>query len=140
MTIGASTSRASGSTYFLALSFTYVTATSAPNARNALAHPQAIEFSLAMPTTRPFLPSRSLAFTTGSIAVSFYCSATRSLEHFRRSGRLCLGLTLPKSPFATQGRVSPLLLWHPFNPSCLCLAYPDTSLLYCIKGSDFVRK
>src|SRR6185437_5264530 len=33
----------------------------------AFAHPQAIEFSLAMPTTRPFLPSRSLAFTAGSI-------------------------------------------------------------------------
>src|SRR5258708_3766656 len=65
MTIGASTSRASGSTYFLALSFTYVTATSAPKARNALAQPHAIEFSLAMPTTRPRLPSSSLAFTVG---------------------------------------------------------------------------
>jgi hypothetical protein len=30
-----------------------------------LAHPQAIEFSLAMPTMRPFLHSSSLAFTAG---------------------------------------------------------------------------
>src|SRR5215475_9621413 len=63
--IGASSSRASGSTYFLALSLRYVTASSAPNARKALAHPHAIDCSLAMPTTRPRLPSSSLAFTTG---------------------------------------------------------------------------
>src|SRR4029077_4475319 len=35
------------------------------NARNALAQPQAIEFSLAMPTMSPLLPSRSLALTAG---------------------------------------------------------------------------
>src|SRR5262245_760330 len=66
MTIGDSSARASGSTYFFAFSFTYVTATSAPSARNALAHPQAIDCSLAIPTTRPFFPSRSFAFTAGS--------------------------------------------------------------------------
>src|SRR5215471_10700858 len=45
-------------------------ATSAPNARNALAQPQAIDLSLAMPTIRPFLPSRSLALTVGSLGWS----------------------------------------------------------------------
>ncbi len=47
------------------ISSPFQTASSAPNARNALAHPQAMEFSFAMPTMRPFLPSRSLALTSG---------------------------------------------------------------------------
>jgi hypothetical protein len=46
-------------------------------ARNALAQPQAIEFSLAIPTIRPLLPSRSLAFTAGSIATPFLFSDWR---------------------------------------------------------------
>ena len=77
MTIPASSSLASGSTNFLALSLRYVTASSAPNARNALAQPQAIECSLAMPTTSPLLPSRSLAFTAGTGVL-----VTRSMELF----------------------------------------------------------
>src|SRR5215469_4564959 len=43
-------------------------ASSARKARKARAQPQAMECSLAMPTIRPFLPSSSLAFTTGSMA------------------------------------------------------------------------
>ena len=37
-------------------------ARSAPNARNAFAHPHAIESTFAIPTMRPFLPSRSFSF------------------------------------------------------------------------------
>src|SRR5262245_52443785 len=66
MQIDASPSFESGSTYFRALSFRYVIASSAPKARNARAQPQAMELSLAMPTIRPLRPSRSLAFTVGS--------------------------------------------------------------------------
>src|SRR5262245_2197767 len=63
-------------------------ATSAPNARNALAQPQAIEFSLAMPTTRPFLPSRSFAFT-GGIIVSASCSRVRGGGPVRLARETC---------------------------------------------------
>ena len=70
--MGDSSSRASGSTCFFALSFRYVTATSAPKARKALAQPHAIEFSLAMPTMRPFFPSSSFAFTAGNLEASFH--------------------------------------------------------------------
>src|SRR5262249_23980746 len=68
--IGASSSRASGSTYFFALSLRYVTASSAPSPRNALAQPQAIDWSLAMPTMRPFLPSSSFALKPGIMTVT----------------------------------------------------------------------
>src|SRR5260370_28708825 len=97
MKIAASSSRASGSTYFLALSLRYVTANSAPSARKALAQPQAIDCSLAMPTTRPRLPSRTLTFATGIMGTfpslkHFY---PRRLDgHFRNlvlDHQLCLG-------------------------------------------------
>ena len=41
-------------------------ASSAPSARNALAQPQAIDWSLAMPTMRPRLPSSSGGFSDGN--------------------------------------------------------------------------
>src|SRR5215471_7889101 len=73
--IGAASSRASGPTYFFALSLRYVTASSAPSARNALAQPQAIDCSLAIPTMRPRFPSNSLAFTAGIMGESFTVDA-----------------------------------------------------------------
>ena len=46
-------------------------ASSAPSARKALAQPQAIDCSLAIPTMSPFLPSSNCAFTTGIIWWAF---------------------------------------------------------------------
>src|SRR5271157_2085426 len=69
MKIGVSSSRASGSTYFLVFSLRYVIATSAPSARNAAAQPQAIDCSFAMPTTSPLWPSCSLAVYDGYFGI-----------------------------------------------------------------------
>jgi hypothetical protein len=40
----------------------------------AVAQPQAMEYSLAMPTIRPFFASRSFSFTTGIIPKRSFCS------------------------------------------------------------------
>ena len=89
MTIGASRRAARGSTYFFALSFRNVTASSAPKARKALAHPQAMDWSLAIPTINPLLPSRSLAFTAGIIGgpfLKYLCLFASGLVLLIRSG------------------------------------------------------
>jgi hypothetical protein len=58
----------------------------APKARKARAQPQAIDWSLAMPTISPFLPSSSLALTVGiSLALPAFGSSRdsfgRLLQH-----------------------------------------------------------
>src|SRR5208337_1870204 len=86
---------ANGSTYGFALSFRYVTASSAPSSWNALAQPYAIECSLAIPTTSARLPSRTWCGIIASLVSVVIMSLTSQQTQFRILSCYCAypGLT-----------------------------------------------
>src|SRR6185437_5750519 len=67
--------------------------------RKALAQPQAIDCSFAMPMTKPFLPSSSLAFTAGIMECSIRTELRQTgprmadcVDPYRPTRRLCLSI------------------------------------------------
>src|SRR5271156_1613573 len=68
--------RASGSTWGLALSLRYVIATSAPRRESAWAHPQAIDWSFAIPVISALRPARETGLAICMVVAPYRCPSS----------------------------------------------------------------